>query len=103
MGYAVALRYTSKAGGYAGVVTWSNFASKADFDNWLASCDDQEVVEEGITDERAMELSLATPIKCRLMAAVEDSCNKKTGEVSPVLLISNIQQILMLERLGLAA
>ena len=103
MGYIVALRYTSKAGGYAGVVTWTSFNSKAKLDKWLSSQDEQEVVEEGISDKRAMELSLATPIRCRLMAAVEDSCDKKKGDVFPDLLISNIQQILTMERIGLGA
>lgn len=103
MGYVVALRYTSKAGGYAGVVTWTDFESKAELDKWLASQDEQEVVEEGISADRAEQLAAATPTKCLLMAAVEDSCNKETGEVLPDLLVSNVQQILLMARMKQAA
>ncbi len=85
------------------MVTWTDFESKTELDTWLASQDEQEVVEEGISADRAEQLAAATPTKCLLMAAVEDSCNKETGEVLPNLLVSNIQQILLMARMKKAA
>ncbi len=76
MPYIVALRYTKGAGGYCGVVTWTQFPSKEEFDKvrkQFLNSSNQEVVEEGITDERAIELSKQTPAECRINAAVEES------------------------------
>ena len=73
--YNVAFRYTRKTGGYHGVVTWTSFDDKESFDKWYT--DDirerQAVVEEGVSDERCMELTHDTPFACRVAAAVEES------------------------------
>lgn len=98
-GHVVALRYTPKAGGYAGVMTWTVFPSKAEFDAWLVSQDKQEVVEQGITEERAIEIAKQTPLKCYLMSAVEEGCNPETGEVYPEIMMDKIHQILMMNAL----
>jgi hypothetical protein len=104
MGYVVALRYTSKAGGYAGVVTSTDFGSKAEFDAWFLTQDKHEVVEEGITLDRAVQLADATPVKCLLMSAVEEYCESRTGElISGDLLIGKIEQILLMLRMKQAA
>lgn len=81
--YIVALRYTKAAGGYAGVVTWTPFPSKAEFDKWFEEMGnkDQEVVEEGITDARAIELSQRTPLRSYVRAAVEEATDPRTGIV----------------------
>ncbi|MBU2158641.1 hypothetical protein KKD81_00495 [Patescibacteria group bacterium] len=94
MGYVVALRYKAKAGGYAGVITWTQFTSGEAFDKWFSSQDEHEIVERGITEARALELADSTPTKCLLMAAVEDHCNKQTGEPYPDRLMAEIRHIL---------
>ena len=75
MGYNVAFRYTRKAGLSHGIVTWTSFASKEDFDKWytpeLRAIED--VAEEGITEERAIQLVNETPFACRIAAAIERS------------------------------
>ena len=56
--YIVALRYTAAARAHAGIVTWTSFHSKEDFDKWFSNGEnrEQEVVEEEITEERAIRL-----------------------------------------------
>jgi hypothetical protein len=83
-GYIVALRYTEAAGGYAGITTWSVFASKSEFDTWYdeATRKDQAVVEEGITKERAVELCQRTPLRSYVRAALADARNPDTGEIN---------------------
>ncbi|MFZ2975755.1 MAG: hypothetical protein WA055_04000 [Candidatus Moraniibacteriota bacterium] len=75
--YNVAFRYTMAARGYSGVITWTSFVDKQHFDNWLVANPNvtarQEVVEEGITQERALELVHQTPFKCYLAANVQES------------------------------
>ena len=77
--YWVAFRYTAKAGGYQGVVTASPYDSKTAFDKFCASAEGkecltvQEIVEHGITRERAIELAKSTPRECRMAAAFEEA------------------------------
>jgi hypothetical protein len=75
MSYNVSFRYTAAAGGYQGIITWTSFASKKDFDEWYTEerRAHQEVVEEGISEERAVELTCSTPLKCRLAAAKQEA------------------------------
>ena len=83
--YNVALRYNENAGGYAGIVTWSSFESKAEFDSWFAAEGseqrEQEVVAEGITQEEAVALCKKTPLMSYVKAAIEDATDMTTGEV----------------------
>ena len=74
-GYNVALRYNKAAGGYEGVITWTSFSSKADFDKWFREKEpkDQDVVEEGISDKRAVALTRTTPKVAYIRSALEDS------------------------------
>lgn len=66
--YIVALAYTRAAGIYEGVITWTQFLNKADFDRWFTEDirKKQRVVEEGISSERAVELAEQTPLACRI-------------------------------------
>lgn len=96
--YVVAFEYTKEAGGYRGVVTWSSFASKAEFDAWytedIHKC--QCVVEEGITPERAVELVRQTPVVCRMFAAFEKARDSKTGEINDQILEMELANVLYL-------
>lgn len=73
-GYIVALVYTREARGYEGVVTWTRFKNKTDFQKWYY--DDgkklQRVLEEDITSDRAIELARQTPIACRAAAKMQE-------------------------------
>ena len=44
-----------------GVITWNRFENKKQFDNWWLNCKNvknwYEIVEEGVTEQRAIELS----------------------------------------------
>lgn len=82
--YNVAFAFTKEAGGYEGVITWTSFASKEDFDKWYTADikSRQRVVEEGITSDRAQELALSTPVACRMAAAIHDATDPKTGDVN---------------------
>jgi hypothetical protein len=93
--YIVAFRGISSTNGYKGVITWTPYADKAEFDAWWAKQDKtlQEVVEEGITSERAVELTLSTPIQSRLNAAVMDARNPDTGDFNGTLLMMNLAKL----------
>ncbi len=96
--YLVALRYTKAAGGYAGVVTWTPFPSKADFDKWFEEIGkkEQEVVEEGITEARAIELSQLTPLRSYCRAAVQEATDPATGIVNRDIADLKMQNIAIL-------
>jgi hypothetical protein len=79
-GYNVAFRND------IGVVTWRSFKSKADFDEQLKDLTILTVVEEGITEARAVELVKTTPPQSYTMTAMRNATDPKTGEVNPVIL-----------------
>ena len=104
MSYNVALRYTEAAGGYAGVITWVTFISKEHFQNWSADQGEpwiHEVVEEGISEERATALARTTPFASRVKAALEDATDPKTGEVSDQILEMKIQMTMLARQMGM--
>lgn len=100
-GYNVAFTFTKNAGGYEGIITWTSFPSKEYFDKWYT--DDikshQEVVEEGITPERAVRLANSTPFACRKAAAIQDATDPKTGEVNEEILTYKLTSALFAQRL----
>ena len=80
--YQVVLQYTKVAGGYAGVRTRTSFASKAEFDTWWLGNVNQKIVEEDVTDERAIALCQQTPLESLVGAAISDATNPETGRVN---------------------
>jgi hypothetical protein len=97
-GYNVAFRGTKKTGGYHGVITWSSFADKESFDKWYT--DDirerEEVVDEGISAERCIELVHSTPISCRVAASIQDATGSD-GEINREILRLEIANVLLSE------
>ena len=93
--HIVALRYTAAAGDYAGVITWTPFTSKKDFDEWFNTIGkkDQEVVEEGISEERAIELCQTTPLRSYVAAAIDESTNPTTGHINDDLVRSRLHDV----------
>ena len=81
MSYIAALRYNSNAGGYTGVITWTDWGTKEKLDSFIASQNQQEVVEEGITADRAVELVRTTPTAARIESCIDETTNPNTGEV----------------------
>jgi len=73
--YNVAFVYTKEAKGYAGIITWTSFESKEEFDKFYT--DDikahESVVEEGISEERCIELTKRTPASARIAAAKQEA------------------------------
>ncbi len=86
--YLVAFKRTEATGGYRGIITWTGWPSKAEFDAWRGSPDGkealkmEEVLEEGITKERALELVRSVPIECRITAAMEEATDPETGKLN---------------------
>lgn len=80
--YNVAFRAGENALAYKGVMTWSCYPSKEDFDKVRHEPYHGEVVEEGITEERAIEITKDTPVECYLNAAVAEATDQKTGVVN---------------------
>lgn len=98
MPYTVAFRYTKGAGGYAGVVTWTQFLSKEDFNTGMRlklEKLNQEVVEEGITTERATELCRETPVAAMIRAAIEEATIPGTNLVNKDILELQLTQVLL--------
>ena len=85
--YIVVLAYNKAAGGYAGVRTWSPYSSKTEFDAWFKSIGhkDHEVVDEGVTEDRAIEICSQTRGRNYLRAALDEATDRRTGRVNPEL------------------
>lgn len=86
-------------GAYQGIVTWTSFSSKADFDKWYT--DEirarEEVVEEGISQNRAMQLVDSTPLKCRIAAAKQDA-TEPDGTVNEFILEMELAKVAFVEQ-----
>ena len=99
--YNVAFRYTKVTGGYHGVITWTGFESKAAFDAWYT--DDlkarQEVVEEGVSEERCVELTQQTPLACRQAAILHDA-TLPDGTVDHEILAIKLQTLAFAQSVG---
>lgn len=80
--YNVVFRNIDENGGYAGVITWTSFASKEAFDKWFTPKlrKRYEVVAEGVTPEQAVEHTHTTPAASRLRAA-RAAATDKDGKV----------------------
>ena len=87
-GYNVVFRYTRQVGGYHGVITWTGFKSKEDFDNWYTPDlrAKQEVVAEGVSSEVAVDLVRQTPPQCYILAGIEEARDPATGRISLAIL-----------------
>ncbi len=75
--YNVVFVYTAKAGGYEGVVTRISWPTKEDFQKDFAEWsqeikEKQRVLEEGVSQERAIELVEQTPKACRTAATFQE-------------------------------
>lgn len=92
--YNVALVYTDKAGGYEGVVTWTSFKSKKDFDEWFTEKlqETHRVVEKGVSEERCKELTRRTPKACRISAALQEATGED-GEINQGILAMRLATI----------
>ena len=90
--YNVAFEYTVKSGGYIGNRIWTNFESKEAFDAWYTDTikEKQVVIEEGITQERCVELVRETPAACEISAMVQKSFDPETGRLDLELLRMNM-------------
>jgi hypothetical protein len=93
IGYNVALRYGPEVEGYAGIITWSTFPTKEEFDAWHASQSEQEIVEEGISEDRCVELVRTTPVAARAAAAFFDSTDQTTGTLDPKMLGGELERL----------
>jgi len=100
--YNVAFRYTEKTAGYHGIITWSSFVDKAVFDVWYTPKIKarMEVVEEGISDERAVELTRSTPLECRIASSVQEARNED-GTINSTILDMNLQSTILAHLLDL--
>jgi len=92
--YNVAFVYTKKAEGYEGVRTWTTFESKAGFDKWYTDKVKamQTVLEEDITEERAIQLTEQTPVSSYVGAAIQEASNPD-GSINPELLKLELQNL----------
>ena len=97
--YNVAFVYTAKAGGYEGVVTWTSFPSKEYFDKFYTDAikERERVVEEGISQDRCVELVRQTPRACRIAAVMQEATSTKSGEVNQELLAHGLENIAFAE------
>lgn len=100
--YNVVFRYTKEAGGYHGVMTSTSFSSKEEFDKWYTPeiRAREEIVEEGITDERAVELVHQTPFACRIAASIQEATDPD-GKVDKDILKMQIKNALFAEGIAL--
>ena len=76
--YNVVFRYTSKSGGYEGVVFYTSFETREDFERWKTGegrkvLKTQEVIAEGITSKECQDLASSTPFDASLRAAFSEA------------------------------
>ena len=95
--YNVVFVHTAKSGAYEGVVTWTGYPSKEDFEK----CRDkvledgrQKVLAEGVADELAIRLSCSTPLVVRMRVARFEATDPKTGEVNVEIFAMKMQTAL---------
>jgi hypothetical protein len=95
--YNVVFRYTQGAGSYAGVITWTAFTSKADFDSWLEKTvlEHQEVIAQGVSQEEAIALSCSTPLISLINVAIAESTNPDTGVTNNELLRLKMMSVML--------
>lgn len=88
--YVAALRCTA-----TGVITWSVYPSEAVFNDWFEKHGNlkTEVVEKGITEERAIALSRSTPRSAHISNAIDASIDPATGVVIPEILLHQLAMI----------
>lgn len=77
-GINVVFEYTEAAGGYAGVRTWTNFASQAELDKFLAEVGEtkKRVLHTGVTQEQAVMLTKQTPTLSYIGSALEEAVDQ---------------------------
>lgn len=95
--YNVVFRYTKKAGGYAGVITWTSYRSKEELDKrreQILSASNQEVIAEGVTSEEAVALVRSTPLASRIRAALQES-TMPDGDVDDEILSMHLNQVIL--------
>jgi hypothetical protein len=94
--YNVAFVYTEKAGAYEGVITWTGFESKEKFDEWYTEdiSERQQIVEEGVSEDRCVELVRTTPLSSRLNVALDESMVPDTNLMDLDLLNFNLANAL---------
>lgn len=101
--YNVAFRYTAAAGGYHGVVTWSTYPSKEYFDEKVRprlSEMHEEILEEGISSERAVELVRQTPFAARVRVALQEATLPGSDEVDDEILRMHLAQAILADTLA---
>ena len=94
--YNVVFRLTASAGAHAGIITWTSFSSKEDFDAKMKETPlpHHEVLAEGVSEEEAIELTRTTPLKYRIAAAIAESTDPNTGEQNEEILRFKMQNIM---------
>lgn len=94
-GYLVVFKNVATGSGYNGIRTQTSFEDKDAFDEWF---DDEmksiyEVVEQGVTEERALWLVSGTPASCRIKAALQAS-TISNGEIDENIFRYKLQEAL---------
>jgi hypothetical protein len=86
-------------GNHYGVITYTCFSSKSDFDEKKQRNDfcKDEVIAEGVTDSEAVELVRSTTMAARIHAAVT-TCTAQDGTVNLDLLESKINDAVFYHR-----
>jgi|SRR3989338_2569931 len=82
--HIVVLAYSERAGGYAGIRTWTPYPSKAEFDTWYGEHGHKEydIVAQGVDEDTAVELCQRTPLLSHVRATIEESTDPDTGRVN---------------------
>ncbi len=90
--YNVVFQYTKNAGAYEGVITWTSFKNKEDFEkcHTLELQRMEKVIAVGVSEEEAVRLVNTTPPEAYAKVAYQEAINPKTGLVNSHILRANI-------------
>ena len=99
--YNVVFETTSATKGYEGIITWTSFDDKQSFERWHTEDmkNRYNVLAQGVSSTRAIEMSRGTPLESYLSAARQKATNPETGEVNPNLFIMGLMNVALAKTL----
>ena len=96
--YNVVLRCTHETGDSEGIITWTTFASKKEFQRVFTSERKkfQEVIAEGVSEERCIELSDQTTLKSQFRRILNKSTEPNSLESRHFRLSNSLKNLILL-------
>ncbi len=73
MSYIVVYEHSDTTNLYFGTRTWTSYNSQSDFEQNYKQTNLEKILEEGVSQDQALNLTSLTPEICRIAAAIEEA------------------------------